>query len=143
MESKFKKKCDEASDGLIAVDMYYRNMTKTCCDVRYTLILTDIQMPNMDGIAEAQQIKFHEQILRRKDPSLPQMRIVMVSAYDYPETVERARKIGVNDYLIKPVSVDKLIPICKEVYPDENFENWLNYYKKLNRCDSKYKLEIT
>ncbi len=50
VESTVNKKCDEASDGLIAVDMYYRNMTKTCCNVRYRLILTDIQMPNMDGI---------------------------------------------------------------------------------------------
>ena len=105
MESKFKKKCDEASDGLIAVDMYYKNMTKTCCDVRYTLILTDIQMPNMDGIAEAQQIKSHEQILRQKNPSLPQIRIVMVSAYDYPETINSCKKIGVRDYLVKPVIV--------------------------------------
>ena len=42
VESTVNKNCDEAADGLIAVDMYHRNMTKTCCDVRYRLILTDI-----------------------------------------------------------------------------------------------------
>ena len=56
VEHQFGRKCDEATDGLIAVDMYFRNMTKTCCDVRYQVIFTDINMPVMDGITEAQQI---------------------------------------------------------------------------------------
>ena len=84
----------------------------------------------MDGIAEAQQIKSHEQILRQRNPSLPEVRIVMVSSYDYPETINRCKKIGVRDYLVKPIIVDKLVPICKEVYPDENFDDWKNNYTK-------------
>lgn len=48
----------------------------------------------------------------------------MVSAYDYEETIEKARKVGVRDYLTKPVSVDRLLPICKEVFPNENFDDW-------------------
>ena len=64
--------------------MYFRNMTKTCCDIRYRVIFTDIQMPEMDGIAEAQQIQEHQKILRRKNPSLPEVLIVMVSAFDNP-----------------------------------------------------------
>ena len=39
-------------------------------------------MPEMDGITEAQQIKMHEKILREKNPSLHEIKIVMVSAYD-------------------------------------------------------------
>ena len=49
VEGEFSKKCDEAINGLIAVDMYYKNMTKTCCNVRYRAIFMDIQMPVMDG----------------------------------------------------------------------------------------------
>lgn len=87
VEHQFGRKCDEATDGLIAVDMYFRNMTKTCCDVRYQVIFTDINMPVMDGITEAQQIQGHQKILRRKNPSLPEVLIVMVSAYDSHEVV--------------------------------------------------------
>jgi CheY-like chemotaxis protein len=56
IEHQFGLKCDEATNGLIAVDMYIRNMAKTCCEVRYRVIFTDINMPEMDGITEAQQI---------------------------------------------------------------------------------------
>ena len=57
MEENFNARCDEAMNGLIAVDLYKKNMEKTCCDVRYKLIITDIQMPEMDGITEAIAIK--------------------------------------------------------------------------------------
>mmetsp|Transcript_26392 Transcript_26392/g.32947 ORF Transcript_26392/g.32947 Transcript_26392/m.32947 type:complete len:94 (+) Transcript_26392:219-500(+) len=50
----FRRGCDEAVNGLIAVDMYKRNMTKTCCQVRYRVIFSDIQMPEMDGITAAE-----------------------------------------------------------------------------------------
>ena len=39
---QFEKKCDQAENGKIAVDMYIANATKTCCNVRYKIILTDI-----------------------------------------------------------------------------------------------------
>ena len=63
MENAFGQTCDVASDGSMAVDLYLRSMTKTCCNKRYKLILTDIQMPTMDGIAEAKSIKKHEKTL--------------------------------------------------------------------------------
>ena len=46
-------------------------MTKTCCEIRYKLILTDIQMPEMDGISEAIAIKQLERTLRQTNPDLP------------------------------------------------------------------------
>ena len=83
--------------------MYYRNMTKKCCDIRYRIIFTDIQMPEMDGITEALQIKMHEKILREKNPSLREIKIVMISAYDYTDAIEKCAAIGVKDYLTKPL----------------------------------------
>ena len=122
MECNFKQQtCDMASDGSMAVDLYLRNIKKTCCNVRYKLILTDIQMPIMDGITEARQIKVHEKALLEQNPSLPTVRIVMVSAYEGAESMQELRQIGVHDYLQKPVSLDGLIPICNEVWPGKNF----------------------
>ena len=46
-------KVDKAQDGKQELEMYIANMTKTCCDVRYRIILTDINMPRMDGIEAA------------------------------------------------------------------------------------------
>ena len=36
--------------------MYLANAQKICCDVRYKVVLTDIQMPVMDGIESARLI---------------------------------------------------------------------------------------
>ena len=105
----------------MAVDMYLQNMKKTCCDVRYKMILTDIQMPIMDGITEARQIKVHEETLLRQNPSLPTIRIVMVSAYEGAELMPELIQIGVHDYLQKPISFNGLLPICQEVWPEQNF----------------------
>ena len=45
----FNKKCDKAENGLEAVQLYEKNMQKKCCNVRYKVVLSDIQMPVMDG----------------------------------------------------------------------------------------------
>ena len=42
--------CDQVGDGQQMVDIYKSNVMKTCCDARYRIILTDINMPNLDGI---------------------------------------------------------------------------------------------
>ena len=71
MENRFNRRCDEASSGLAAVNMYNRSMNKTCCDIRYRLILTDIQMPEVDGFGVAQQIKQIEERVRIDNPNVP------------------------------------------------------------------------
>lgn len=48
--------CDKAQDGKQELDMYIESMSKTCCDARYRIILTDINMPRMDGIEAAERI---------------------------------------------------------------------------------------
>jgi len=36
--------------------MFKANMEKTCCDVRFKIVFTDLNMPNLDGIEAAKQI---------------------------------------------------------------------------------------
>ena len=64
IEIQFDKVCDEAENGRIAVEMYRRSMTKTCCNKRYKIIFTDIEMPELDGVEELIQIKGLEKELR-------------------------------------------------------------------------------
>ena len=40
---------DVASDGKSAILMVKKNITKTCCAVKYRMIFMDILMPGMDG----------------------------------------------------------------------------------------------
>ena len=120
IENKFERTCDEAENGEQAVAMYDQSMTKTCCNTRYRAIFTDIQMPKMDGITAAQTIQAHEQRFLDLNPSLPRVKIVMVSSYDTLDVVKKCRDIGITDYLTKPVSLKLLRPICDKLFPEKS-----------------------
>lgn len=63
-----------------------------CIRDRPDLVITDIKMPDMDGIQAATEI--------RKSYAVP---IILVSAYHDPELIERALADHVLAYLIKPI----------------------------------------
>jgi CheY-like chemotaxis protein len=56
LKEKLNIKCDCGEDGLKEVSMFEKNQAKTCCNVRYKLILTDLNMPKMDGFDAATKI---------------------------------------------------------------------------------------
>jgi response regulator NasT len=62
------------------------------------LIVMDVSMPVMDGVAAAEKIG--------KVKPLP---IVLVTANTESETIERARLAGVMNYVVKPVRAEQLI----------------------------------
>ena len=45
-----------AEDGVEEVSLFKENMEKECCPIRYKLVLTDLNMPNMDGFDAAIKI---------------------------------------------------------------------------------------
>jgi len=91
-------------------------MEKDCCDVKYKLILTDLNMPNMDGFAAAEHIIEYQQERKRRDPDFRLVPVVAVTAYEDNETVNRCLKIGMSAVLHKPVSSEKLERIVQKFY---------------------------
>src|SRR5690606_14030428 len=65
------------------------------------LVLLDVWMPGMGGIETLQK-------MRQVNPTTP---IVIMSGHGTIETAVRATKLGAFDYLEKPLSLDKLIPL--------------------------------
>ena len=65
----------------------------------YDLVIMDLHMPVMDGM-EASQIIF------KKHPNTP---IIMLSANVTKEAVSQAKEIGIEHYITKPVSKEKLL----------------------------------
>lgn len=49
LQDCFQLKSDKALNGEEAVIAFTKNLDKTCCDVRYKLVLMDLNMPVMDG----------------------------------------------------------------------------------------------
>lgn len=62
------------------------------------LVITDIMMPRMDGLAMAQG-------MRELAPHVP---IVVTTAFDQNVHLHRAIEVGVNHYVVKPVDSDQL-----------------------------------
>lgn len=92
----------EAADGLEAVEMTQ--------SLRPDVILMDIRMPIMDGI-EATRLIYE----RFPTP------VVVLTAYDTPELVERASAAGVGAYLLKPPDaheMDRAIAVAMARFDD-------------------------
>ena len=82
----------EASDGEQAVKM--------AVEARPSLILMDLSLPKLDGLAATRQI--------RKKKGLKKIPIVAVSAHDSPESRTEALEAGCNEYVTKPIDFDHL-----------------------------------
>jgi two-component system, cell cycle response regulator DivK len=82
----------EASDGEQAVEVALRS--------RPALILMDLSLPKLDGLAATRQIRQHKGFR-----TIP---IVAVSAHDSPESREEALAAGCNEYVAKPIDFDQL-----------------------------------
>src|SRR5215510_14844050 len=65
---------------------------------RYDLVFTDLQMPQMGGIALLQEMR----------QRYPETDTIVFTAHATVETAREALKLGAFDYLTKPVSVDDL-----------------------------------
>ncbi len=81
----------QAADGAKAVSLAE--------ELRPDLVILDIRMPVLDGIAAAEQIA-----AQRIAP------VVILTAFSQRELVERARDAGAMAYLVKPFSASDLVP---------------------------------
>lgn len=89
--------CGEAADGELALPLLEA--------ARPDVLLTDIRMPFMDGL----------QLSKIARERLPGMKIVILSGHDEFEYAQAAIKLGVTEYLLKPVSVGDLHDVLRRV----------------------------
>jgi CheY-like chemotaxis protein len=68
-------------------------------------IVLDIMMPVMDGYQTIREI--------RAKPSHAQLPIIALTARAMPEEQERCMEAGANDYLTKPVDVERLLTLLR------------------------------
>ena len=87
----------EAADGEMALPLLIRQ--------KPDLLITDIKMPFMDGLTLAK--------LAKKE--LPELKIVILSGYDDFNYAKQAINIGVEDYLLKPITKNALIERISEI----------------------------
>ncbi|MFZ0267627.1 MAG: response regulator [Caulobacter sp.] len=73
------------------------------------LVLMDVMMPVMDGLTATRQI--------RGDAQWAKLPILMLTAKAMPDDQERCIAAGANDYMAKPIDVDKLLSLVRVWMP--------------------------
>ena len=110
--SREEYEIQEACNGLDAL----KNISKE----KYSAILLDLKMPEMDGIQVINRIK-------KMDINTP---VIMMSAYGtIPEAVE-AMKLGAVDYLVKPFDLDELRMTLGRMIRQDEIRNENQYYRE-------------
>jgi two-component system response regulator FlrC len=71
------------------------------------IVLSDINMPEMDGLQLLAQVKKHQ-------PWLP---MILMTAYGDVGQAVKAMQIGANDYLMKPFEVQELLSVMNKYQP--------------------------
>jgi len=129
--SKFYPKIDTAKDGAEGLALYENG--------DYDIVITDIVMPNMNGIEMAKRIKEIN----------PQQTIVVTSAYNEVDNLMELINIGVDKFVMKPISnkpfLILLYNVSKAIYTEsqnkklqeELLEKAEEVHKLLNLLDNQ------
>ena len=73
------------------------------------LVLMDVMMPVLDGLSATREL--------RRDPRWARLPIVMLTAKAMPDDQEKCLEAGANDYMAKPIDVDKLLSLVRVWMP--------------------------
>ncbi|MCD4668339.1 MAG: EAL domain-containing protein [Sulfurimonas sp.] len=128
---------DIAVDGQEAYEMYLAS--------KYDLIITDINMPKMDGFELSEKI-------RAKDIHIP---ILIISAHSEVDNFLTGIRLGVDGYLLKPIEMGQFFTLIIKVIKQIDTQNLLIEYqnnleevikKKTNelkyRCSHEYYTDL-
>lgn len=71
---------------------------KMASEERFDVVLTDLKMPDMDGI----------EVLRRIKEEWPEIEVIIITGYQTVDTAVKSIKLGAFDYIEKPFTPDAI-----------------------------------
>jgi len=89
----------EANDGVDGL--------KKLSGDKFDLILSDINMPIMDGLKLVSLV--------RRDPNFKDVPIVIITTEGASEDRERALSLGANDYITKPIQTTQILDVARRL----------------------------
>lgn len=123
---------DNELNAEILVEMlkiYNANCT-LCCDGKelvekfekakpneYDAILTDIQMPNMNGLDASREIR------KGKNPEGKTIPIIAMTANAFTEDIKRSFEAGMNGHIAKPIDLNVLVKTLKKAFANKSQTN--------------------
>ena len=94
-------------DGEQLMDYLYRRGRFAEYAVRPNLILLDLNMPRKSGIEALREIK--------SDAALRTIPVIVLTTSKAEEDILRTYDLGVNSFIVKPVTFDSLVDLVKEL----------------------------
>jgi putative two-component system response regulator len=118
--------CAMANNGREALNFLYKD--------DYSLIISDIIMPQMDGF----------ELLRMIRAINPGAIIIMITGYAEIETAAEAMRLGAYDFIIKPVNLDLVVHTVKKALEKKRLEEEVETYQQnLEKLVEERTAEIT
>ncbi|HSW22933.1 MAG TPA: ATP-binding protein, partial [Burkholderiaceae bacterium] len=93
-----------AANGLLALERFRAG--------RYDIVLSDVQMPGMDGLTLIREIRQLE-----SEEGRPRAAVIALTAFAFEADVERSRAAGCDDHLAKPISRAALLAAIERHRP--------------------------
>ncbi len=98
-----------ARNGREALDMLAQTNAVKGAEEAVDLVLMDVMMPEMDGLTATREI--------RKRPDWAKLPVIMLTAKAMKDDQEKCIDAGANDYMAKPLDVEKLISLVRVWMP--------------------------
>jgi CheY-like chemotaxis protein/CHASE3 domain sensor protein len=92
-----------ARNGREAIDMLQKSAAQPALAI--DLVLMDVMMPVMDGLTATREI--------RSSPAWKKLPIIALTAKAMPDDQQRCIEAGANDYMAKPLDVEKLLSLVR------------------------------
>ena len=96
-----------ARNGREAIDLLTQSVDDPTRSI--DLVLMDVMMPVMDGLTATREI--------RKNPDWKKLPIIVLTAKAMPDDQQRCIESGANDYMAKPLDVEKLLSLVRVWIP--------------------------
>jgi len=91
----------DGEEAMLLIDGWERG------EARPALILLDLKLPKVDGLDVLARLKQH--------PKLRTIPVVVLTTSSEDSDVQAAYALGVNSYIVKPVSFDKFMDVAEKI----------------------------
>lgn len=105
--------CETANNGKQGLNLFYRET--------FSLIISDIKMPEMNGI----------ELLKKVKSIYPKARFIILTAYPDIGLAVDAIRLGANDFIIKPADLELVVFSVKRVLEAKRLEDEIENYHNL------------
>jgi len=124
---KYFNKIFVANDGVEGIALYHEKLPD--------IILSDISMPNLNGIEMIETIKHYN----------PKQKIIFFTGYDDLEYLKKSINIGIDKYILKPLKTEEMLSALNEVIKslkdekeEEEYKNKLEFISQHDELTSLY-----